>query len=296
MLAQSVTFEGKVDALRSAIHNKLGWHYSPSASPPAAFLPMNGYGMVVTRGNGFKFRGAVDGVAYGAQGFSLTDVTARKLPPKGHDEGPQRAGFEGVIVSLAHPTAFNGRTIIRRDMGPLNPKNVDGMKRVGLVDLNFESLFEVYSDDQVEARDLITPDFKERLMFFNDAFLGRGVQIAFLGGRLHIALEIDDRFDFSRNVMAYDFKDGSGAILHEIGSIFTLLEDVQTLQSRIGRAGASGADKARHAYYHELMQLLIKEVKGMEPDFQVPNPLRESLRDTHYMFCDSLKGLLSPRF
>jgi len=267
VLAQSLTFEGKMDALRSAVHNKLGWHYSPSASPPAAFLPMNGYGMVVTRGNGFKFRGAVDGVAYGAQGFSLTDVTARKLPPKRHDDEPQRAGFEGVIVSLAHPTA----------------------------DLNFESLFEVYSDDQVEARDLITPDFKERLVAFNDAFLGRGVQIAFLGGRVHIALEIDDRFDFSRDVMAYDFKDGSGAILHEIGSIFTLLEDVQTLQSRIGRAGASGADKARHAYYHELMQLLIKEVKGMEPDFQVPNPIRESLRDTHYMFCDSLKGLLSPR-
>ena len=279
-----------------AVHKKLGWHYSGSTGSPAAFLPMNGYGMVVTRGNGFEFRGAVDGMAYGAQGFSLTDVTARKLPRGKYDEEPRRAGFEGVIISLNHQTSFKGRTIIRRDMGPLNPRKIDEMKRVGLVDLEFERMFEVYSDDQVEARELITPDFKERLKAFNDEFLGRGVQIAFLAGRVHIALEIDDRFSFNRGNLAYDFKEASGIIMHEIGSIFTLLEAVQTLHSRVGRAGASGADKARRGYYQELMQILVKEIPEMEDDFQTPCRIRDDLRDTHYMFCDSLKGLLYPRF
>jgi hypothetical protein len=296
MLLEKFTFTDEVMALRRAVHSRLGWAYSSPAGPPAAFVPMNSYGMVVTRGNGFYFRGAVEGVAYGAQKFTLTDVTAHRLEPKKYDEGPIRAGFEGVIISLSHPSAFKGRTIIRRDLRVVNPRRVDGMKRVGLVDPTFERVFEVFSDDQVEARDLITPDFKERLLAFNDAFLGRGVQLAFLGGRVHIALDIDERFNFNKDVPAYDFRDASGVILHEIGSIFTLLEDVQTLQSRIGRKGAAGADKARHGYYTELMQLLIKEVKAMEGDFKKPSRLQEDLRDTHYMFCDSLKGLLSPRF
>ncbi len=296
MLLEKFTFADEVMALRRAVHNRLGWTYSSPARPPDAFAPMNGYGMVVTRGNGFYFRGAVEGLAYGAQNFRLTDVTAHKIEPGKYDEEPKRAGFEGAIISLNHPTAFQGRTIIRRDLRLANPKRVDGMKRVGLVDPTFERVFEVFSDDQIEARDLITPDFKERLLAFNDAFLGRGVQLAFLGGRVHIALDIDERFNFNKDVPAYDFRDASGSILHEIGSIFTLLEDVQTLQSRIGRNGASGADKARHNYYTELMQLLIKEIKTMEGDYKKPSRLQEDLRDTHYMFCDGIKGLLSPRF
>ena len=285
-----------MDPLRRAAHAKLGWTYIPVASPPAGFIPMNGFGMVVTRGDGFEFRGGVDGLAYGAQRFSLTDVTARKLESKHHDVDPKRAGFEGVIITLNHHAPFGGRTIIRRDMGPLNPRKVDGMERVGLVDLNFERMFEVYSDDQVEARGLITPDFKERLMDFNDDFLGRGVQIAFLAGQVHIALEIDEHFDFTRDVMVNDFRDAAGTVFHEIGSIFTLLEAVQTLQSRIGRIGASGADEARRKYYTELMQLLRTEVAGMEAEFDAPSASQRSLPDTHYMFADNIKGLLSPRF
>jgi len=193
MLTESLTFDNKMEGLRKAVHLKLGWTYRSNMSPPPSFLPMNAFGMVVTRGQGFEFRGAVEGMAYGAQKFNLADVTARKLEPGKYDNEPQRAGFEGVIISLAHPTPFAGRTIIRRDMGRLNRSKVDGMKRVGLVDSTFERLFEVYSDDQVEARALISPDFKERLKVFNDDFLGRGVQIAFLAGQVHIALEIDER-------------------------------------------------------------------------------------------------------
>ena len=69
-------------------------------------------------------------------------------------------------------------TIIRRDMGKVNPKAVQGLKRVGFASSQFEGLFEVYSDDQVEARYLITPDFMERLIAFSDDYLGRNVQCA----------------------------------------------------------------------------------------------------------------------
>jgi len=49
-------------------------------------------------------------------------------------------------------------------MGVMNSKTVDGMKRVGLGESAFERRFEVYSDDQVESRALLTIDFMERLL------------------------------------------------------------------------------------------------------------------------------------
>jgi len=204
MLSESLTFDSKVDSLRHAVHQKLGWTYRASSFAPPSFLPMNAFGMVTTRGKGFDFRGAVDGIAFGAQRFSLADVTARKLEPGKHDDGPQRAGFEGVIISLNHERSFAGRTIIRRDKGRLNWAKIDTMKRVGLVDPTFERVF------------------------------------------------------------AYDFEQARGTILHEIGSIFTLLEAVQTLQARVGRKGAAAADAARLDYYRELMELLMKEIDEMK--------------------------------
>lgn len=296
MYAGVYTFEAHVGALREAIHKQLGWLYQGPSSPPPVMLPMNGFGMIVTRGNGFAYRGSIQGQAYGAQQFSLYDVTARRLAPRNEFEEPRRAGFEGVIVSLRHPDAFVGRTIVRRDMGTLNPSLVDGMERVGMADSNFERLFEVYSDDQVEARTLLTPDFIERVALFSDDFLGRGVQLAFLGGQVHVSLEIDDRFDFNRPIKAFDFKEASGSILNEIGGVFTVLEAVQALQSRIGREGHLGADRRRHKFYFDLMQALRKEVAEMETDWKSPQQLPEFMRDTHYLICDSFKHLMFPRF
>ena len=256
---------------------------------------MNAYGMVLTRGSGFKFRGAVEGIAYGAQRFALADVTARRIEPKHPQNDPIRAGFEGVIMSLEHHTAFMGRTVIRRDMGMLNPRSVDGMKRVGLVSSHFEKTFEVYSDDQVEARTLLTPDFMERLMVFNEDYLGRGVQIMFLGGQIHLALDIDERFNFTRDTPAFDYRDACAVILLEIGAIFALLEAVQAVEARIGRAGDSGADKARNGYYRELMGILRKMLKDEEAHWKPKQALPDGMRDSHYLFCDGLKGLLYPR-
>jgi len=231
----------------------------------------------------------------GAQRFALADVTARRMEPKHPQEDPVRAGFEGVIVSLDHHTAFRGRTVIRRDMGMLNPRSLDGMKRVGLVSSQFEKTFEVYSDDQVEARTLLTPDFMERLMVFNEDYLGRGVQIMFLGGQIHLALDIDERFNFTRDTPAFDYRDACAVILLEVGAIFALLEAVQVVEARIGRSGDIGADKARHAYYKELMTILRGMLQEEEGQWKPANTLPDSMRETHYLFCDSLKGLLSPR-
>jgi len=208
----------------------------------------------------------------------------------------ERRGFQGVVISLPHHNRFMGPTIIRRDMGKLNPPMVQDLKRVGFASSVFEEKFEVFSDDQVEARFLITPDFMERLIDFSDDYLGRNVQCAFLGDKFHVTVDIDDRFDFSRDLMAVDYQDASTAIINEIGSIFYLLEKMQTLQARVGAKGSEAVDAERGAYYRGLMDTLIPAVKGSVDKFDTTNLAFKDMQQALPFFCESLHGLLLPRF
>jgi len=208
----------------------------------------------------------------------------------------ERRGFQGVVISLPHHSRFMGRTIIRRDMGKLNPPVVQDLNRVGFASSKFEKLFEVFSDDQVEARFLITPDFMERLIDFSEDYLGRNVQCAFLGDKFHVTIDIDDRFDFSRDLNSTNYQDASTAIINEVGSIFYLLEKLQTLQARVGAKGSEAVDKERGIYYRGLIDNLMPAVKGAEDKFDSTNPVFKDMQHVLPFFCESLHGLLLPRF
>lgn len=288
-------FSHRVQSLRKSVYDTLGWVYIATGGAPSAFMPLQHYGLITSHSGQYAFRGRLVGRAYGTQNFKIADVMAAKRLASHPANEPQSGGFEGIIVSLDQPTRFEGRTIIRTERGPMNPNVVDEMKRVGFVDRAFENIFEVYSDDQVQARALITPDFMERLMAFAGDYLGRGVQIAFLGHKMHISLNIGDRFDFTREFKAFDFKEASSLLYNEVGAIFNLLEQLQTMQSRIGRHGHSGADQARHGHYRQQLSFLMEAVNASEPAWRNPYQLPDDMRHTHYLFCDSLKGLLSPR-
>lgn len=62
---------------------------------------------------------------------------------------------------------FSGKTIVRKDSTPIG-NFLSGLttklERVTLEDPIFERQFEVYSNDQVEARYLLTTSFMERLL------------------------------------------------------------------------------------------------------------------------------------
>lgn len=106
--------------------------------------------------------------------FQLFDMVlrARSKGPDGRwrpSEPP--AWLKGVVFSALHvvrveaPGRWTARAVLIRDQGIANrlmkPK---GMSRVRLVDPKFEALFEVYADDQTEARAFLHPVFMERLM------------------------------------------------------------------------------------------------------------------------------------
>ena len=114
--------------------------------------------------------------------------------------------FHGLMLSIAFPRRFLGTTLILRDRGVFNLGKLDGgLARVGLVDQGLEKAFEVYSTDQVEARDLIHPVFMEALIELETAFSGKSLKAAFNEGALQITV-------------------GTGA-LFEPGSMFKPLDD-----------------------------------------------------------------------
>lgn len=308
-------FSAKVQNLRSYIYEALGWSYRPNVGAPSILMALQAASMVHSFSGMFKFRGEVLGQGYQGQKFELVDVTAAKLPMRSRTgqyaytdvdseyiatfdatRKDTRGGYEGIVLSMPHIDNFLGQTIIRRDLGSRNPETVNGLKRAGFSSLEFERKFAVYSNDQVEARFLLSPDFIARLTDFAEDYLGRNVQCVFAGNRFHVALEIDDRFDFSRDFQAFDYQEAATNIINEVGAIFYLLEKVHGLQARIGREGARGADMARGKFYRDLLQNLIPAIKKAESAFETPETWKQEQRHVLPFFCESLHGLLRPRF
>jgi len=305
-------FSAQVQGLRQYIYEAIGWSYRPNVGAPAILMALQAASMVHSWSDMFKFRGEVLGQGYQGQKFELVDVTATGAPlPKAgqqyeyNDEftaqfdatrTDNRSGYEGIVLSMPHIDNFLGHTIIRRDLGARNPATVNGLKRVGFASLEFEEKFEVYSNDQVEARFLISPDFVARLTDFAEDYMGRNVQCVFAGNRFHVALEIDDRFDFSRDFKAFNYQEAATSIINEVGGVFYLLEKVHGLQARIGREGAEAADEARGKVYRGLLQSLIPAIKEGEHAFEKADKWLGEQRDALPFFCEGLQGLLRPRF
>lgn len=100
--------------------------------------------------------------------------------------------FRGAIILLDRNTSFAGTTVVKRDAGMIGNWFRDHMNRklktVRLVDPKFEKRFEVYSDDQVEARYILEPAFMERLEDLAHSVGAGGLQAAFYGSSIMIML------------------------------------------------------------------------------------------------------------
>ena len=78
--------------------------------------------------------------------------------------------------------SFNGKTIVRKDIGLIGNwfrKTFTSLENVKLEDPTFEKRFEVFSDDQIEARYLLTVTFMERLTQLAETFGGKTIQCCF---------------------------------------------------------------------------------------------------------------------
>ena len=139
--------------------------------------------------------------------------------------------FDGLILELSMNKSFGGKTIVKKDSGTVGNwfiKKSTSLKKVKLEDPNFEKMFEVYSDDQVEARYLLTVTFIERLKELVENFGGKSIQCCFYNNKLLMMIPIEkDMFEPGSIYEAEDFIDDSKSLLKELSLIFSIIDTLK---------------------------------------------------------------------
>lgn len=108
--------------------------------------------------------------------------------------------FDGLLVEIVLPRKLVGSTAIIADGGLFGNfsdwLHKQGRERVRLEDPRFESVYQVWGDDQVAARALLTPAFMERLLALADRpWLDPPLALA-RDNRLTLALPKGDRVNY----------------------------------------------------------------------------------------------------
>lgn len=142
--------------------------------------------------------------------------------------------FRGAILTIAFDRRFHGTTLLER--GNKHRKLFGGQKdyvefeghRLDCADMvhpEFEDMFSVWSDDQVEARYLIHPQYIERLIGVEQSFGGQNVRTLFKGGELAIVIESDNMFESG----SLDANEDRARIEQCVDQFMTLVKLAETL-------------------------------------------------------------------
>lgn len=133
--------------------------------------------------------------------------------------------FKGLFLITSFNKRFSSNTYILADSWIKAFKRLpNGVKRVILEDPIFEKKFDVYSDDQVESRYLLTPSFMERLIEIHNEYK---ISCSFINGQMFIALPLE--FDFLPNLGLTEQLDYAKAkqILEQLNIFFELIDTLK---------------------------------------------------------------------
>ena len=146
--------------------------------------------------------------------------------------------FDGVIVKLEMNKNFTGNTIIDERGFSQNFKYIDfdksDLTKTTMEDIEFNKKYNVYTDDEVEARYLITPSFMQRLKNMKVAFSADKVRCAFYKEYLLIGLFTSkDLFSICSLFEPIDDPKQFFTMYEEIVSIIKLIDHFK-LDQKIG--------------------------------------------------------------
>ncbi len=193
------------------------------------------------------FEDAVSGV-YNAAPFSFCEAHLEVQSSGKHKS--RRTVFHGQLFAIDYPRRFLGSTVVQRDNGVLNAltKPSKEYQRVGLASPAFEKVFEAWSTDQVEARDLLDPIVLERFEELERLFGGKKIRAAFDGGKLLIAVETGDRLNIGTMFRPIEGTARVETILNEFDVIFDLIDVLlKRLDTRMSGAFSLADVKAKSA-------------------------------------------------
>ncbi len=163
--------------------------------------------------------------------FSDFHAEKRHRDSKGRDNWSTI--FKGLFIVAEFNKNFIGQTVVLPDTAQstfgdlighwLQSKNITRGELVKMDDPEFEKKFVVYSDDQIEARYILSHSIMKKLVVFEKRF-GHPVHISFVRDHIHIAINYDkDMFEPSVFSSLLEYK--------------TAMEYVDTLHLVVGIIG-----------------------------------------------------------
>lgn len=105
--------------------------------------------------------------------------------------------FDGLFIKLDINKLLNSHTIIIENTPFVDkffsalPNNFQGMEKVELEDPDFNKQFSVFSEDQTEARYILTTTFMERFKHLKDIFATNHIRASFQNNSILIAICCD---------------------------------------------------------------------------------------------------------
>ena len=187
--------------INTAIAESLGLAYADEFEPGHGFELAKTYGMV-PRHDRASFDDLWSGDLAG-RAFTLHEAHLEERRGSGKNRRWVTV-FRGAILTIAFDRDFHGTTLVERNKkhrklfgGQKDWVDFDGHRLdcADMVHPEFEDLFTVWSDDQVEARYLVHPRYIERLIAVEAGFGGQNVRALFRGGELAIAIESGNMFE-----------------------------------------------------------------------------------------------------
>lgn len=208
--------------LLARICGKLGYEYRRDIGRPSYFLNYERL-KLVPNFNRESWEDEVRGERHGAE-FVFCEAHL-KYKSSGKNSST-RTVFHGQLLVIDYHKKFLGETVVRRDAGILNRLGKPGkeFQNIGIVSPKFEKIFEAWSTDQVEARELLDPLVLERFEELDRLFNGAKLRAAFTDGKLFLALETGDKLNMGSMFAPLEGPARVERILHEFDLIFDLID------------------------------------------------------------------------
>jgi len=205
--------------INSAIARSLGISYEHEVSPGSEFHAARTYGLLPNHDRDScedRWFGNLEG-----HRFNLYEAHLEER----RGSGKRRRWvtvFRGALIDMSFGRPFHSTTLLQRAgkhkkwFGLGSAKDHVSFKghRLDFVDQvhpDFEDVFDVYSDDQVEARVIVHPSYIEHLLELEKAFKGDAVRALFHEGEVIIAVESGKLFESGAMDASRDRERAEGA-------------------------------------------------------------------------------------
>lgn len=189
--------------INSAIARSLGIEYAHDIEPGSEFAAAKRYGLVPKHTRATcedHWHGTLEG-----HPFSLYEAHLEERRGSGRNRRWVTV-FRGVIITMAFGRPFHSTTLLQRagrhrgwfGLGGTGDEATFDGHRLGRVDQvhpDFANVFDLFSDDQVEARVLVHPSYIEHLLELEQAFSAKELRALFSRGEVILAAAGDNLFE-----------------------------------------------------------------------------------------------------